>query len=214
MSILLTQPSAPLLLVQRRLPWGLIGLLLLAFGVVPYVGNDYWLNAILIPFLVLSLAALYPVAAAVIAAVLLLITTLAGAAALIWKNWDSIGPKLNEWWDRLGNFVSEKMRAIVEKLQALKRAFSFDFGPAAGGVALGAVGGKPLVGAGARLVEPSKPLRPITGQPMNYSAPTTFNITAGPGQSPEDIARAVDRRLTERENQTAARRRSILADPN
>jgi hypothetical protein len=49
---------------------------------------------------------------------------------------------------------------------------------------------------------------------MSYSAPTTFNITAGPGQSPEDIARAVDRRLTERENQTAARRRSILADPN
>lgn len=144
--------------------------------------------------------------------VLLLITTLAGAAALIWKNWDSIGPKLSEWWDRLGNFVSEKMRAIVEKLQALKRAFSFDFGPAAGGVALGAVGAKPLVGAGARLVEPSKPLRPITGQPMNYSAPTTFNITAGPGQSPEDIARAVDRRLTERDNQAAARRRSILAD--
>lgn len=147
--------------------------------------------------------------------VLLLITTLAGAAALIWKNWDTIGPKLSEWWDRLSNFVSEKMRAIVEKLQALKRAFSFDFGPAAGGVALGAVGGKPLVGAGARLVEPSKPLRPITGQPMNYNGPTTtFNITAGPGQSPEDIARAVDRRLTERDNQAAARRRSILADPN
>ncbi|MBL8434409.1 MAG: phage tail tape measure protein [Zoogloea sp.] len=144
--------------------------------------------------------------------VLLLITTLAGAAALIWKNWDSIGPKLSEWWDRLGNFVSEKMRAIVEKLQALKRAFSFDFGPAAGGVALGAVGAKPLIGAGSSLVAPSKPLRPITGQPMNYSAPTTFNITAGPGQSPEDIARAVDRRLTERENQTASRRRSILAD--
>ncbi|WP_265534113.1 branched-chain amino acid ABC transporter permease [Pseudomonas saponiphila] len=58
MSILLTQPSAPLLLVQRRLPWGLIGLLLLAFGVVPVLGNDYWLNAILIPFLVLSLAGL------------------------------------------------------------------------------------------------------------------------------------------------------------
>ena len=144
--------------------------------------------------------------------VLALITTLAGAAALIWKYWDSIGPKLSEWWDRLGNFVSEKMRAIVEKLQALKRAFSFDFGPAAGGVALGAVGGKPLVGAGSSLVAPSKPLRPITGQPMNYSAPTTFNITAGPGQSPEDIARAVDRRLTERDNQAAARRRSILAD--
>jgi hypothetical protein len=86
--------------------------------------------------------------------VLLLITTLAGAP-LIWKNWDTIGPKLSEWWDRLSNFVSEKMRAI-EKLQALKRAFSFDFGPAAGGVALGAVGGKPLSGPGPLWSPPSR----------------------------------------------------------
>src|ERR1700722_7392502 len=28
------------------------------FGVVPIIGNDYWLNAILIPFLVLALAGL------------------------------------------------------------------------------------------------------------------------------------------------------------
>ena len=173
----------------------------------------------LLPKLVMAIrtvgTALWTLAAnPVVLAIAAIVAVIAGAAYLIWKNWDTIGPKLSEWWDRLSNFVSEKMRAIVEKLQALKRAFSFDFGPAAGGVALGAVGGKPLVGAGARLVEPSKPLRPITGQPMSYSAPTTFNITAGPGQSPEDIARAVDRRLTERENQTAARRRSILADPN
>ena len=52
----------------------------------------------------------------------------------------------------------------------------------------------------------------LTGQPMAYSAPTTFHITAGPGQSPEDIARAVDRRLSERDNQAAARRRSIFSD--
>ncbi len=35
-----------------------MGLLLIAFVVVPLTGNDYWLNAILIPFLVLSLAGL------------------------------------------------------------------------------------------------------------------------------------------------------------
>lgn len=32
--------------------------IVLAFGVVPAIGNDYWLNAVLIPFLVLSLAGL------------------------------------------------------------------------------------------------------------------------------------------------------------
>ena len=37
---------------------GLVALLLLAFVGVPYLGNDYWFSAILIPFLVLSLAGL------------------------------------------------------------------------------------------------------------------------------------------------------------
>ncbi len=50
--------SAPVELVSRRLPWSLLALLAVAFGLVPWLGNDYWLNAILIPFLVLSLAGL------------------------------------------------------------------------------------------------------------------------------------------------------------
>ena len=37
---------------------GLVALLLFAFVVVPWLGNDYWFSAILIPFLVLSLAGL------------------------------------------------------------------------------------------------------------------------------------------------------------
>jgi branched-chain amino acid transport system permease protein len=58
MSISLTRETAPSVLIQRRVPLGLLGLLLIAFVVVPLTGNDYWLNAILIPFLVLSLAGL------------------------------------------------------------------------------------------------------------------------------------------------------------
>ncbi|UFH51259.1 branched-chain amino acid ABC transporter permease [Pseudomonas sp. KNUC1026] len=50
--------SAPLILVKRRWPWHLGVLLAVAFVAVPWLGNDYWLNAILIPFLVLSLAGL------------------------------------------------------------------------------------------------------------------------------------------------------------
>ncbi|EJM11366.1 ABC-type branched-chain amino acid transport system, permease component [Pseudomonas sp. GM18] len=42
----------------RQDRYGLIALLLLAFVGVPYLGNDYWFSAILIPFLVLSLAGL------------------------------------------------------------------------------------------------------------------------------------------------------------
>lgn len=58
MSISLTRETAPSVLVQRRVPIGLSVLLLIAFIGVPLTGNDYWLNAILIPFLVLSLAGL------------------------------------------------------------------------------------------------------------------------------------------------------------
>jgi branched-chain amino acid transport system permease protein len=36
----------------------IIGLAVFAFGVIPFVANDYWLGAILIPFLILGLAAL------------------------------------------------------------------------------------------------------------------------------------------------------------
>ncbi|MCB5187486.1 branched-chain amino acid ABC transporter permease [Methylobacillus caricis] len=41
---------------QQR--WALYTLLGFAFAVVPFIGNDYWFSAILIPFLVLSLAGL------------------------------------------------------------------------------------------------------------------------------------------------------------
>ncbi len=50
--------EAPLLVSPRRPQWALLGLLVLAYGAVPWLSNDYWLNAILIPFLVLSLAGL------------------------------------------------------------------------------------------------------------------------------------------------------------
>ncbi|NVZ27743.1 branched-chain amino acid ABC transporter permease [Pseudomonas gingeri] len=58
MSVPVMNETAPWVLIERRLPWSLLGMLVLAFGVVPLVGNDYWLSAILIPFLVLSLAGL------------------------------------------------------------------------------------------------------------------------------------------------------------
>ena len=43
-------------LKQER--WGFYSILAIAFLLVPFIGNDYWFSAILIPFLVLSLAGL------------------------------------------------------------------------------------------------------------------------------------------------------------
>lgn len=49
---------APLALPERRAALRIPALLLLAFVVVPLLGDDYWLGAILVPFLILSLAGL------------------------------------------------------------------------------------------------------------------------------------------------------------
>src|ERR1700759_3464454 len=43
-------------IVRAPLPW--LGLAVVAYGVIPAIGNDYWFSAILIPFLVLGLAGL------------------------------------------------------------------------------------------------------------------------------------------------------------
>ena len=49
--------TAPLLLRSRKAnPLPLLLLLILAFGIVPWWGSEYWLNAIIVPFLILSLA--------------------------------------------------------------------------------------------------------------------------------------------------------------
>lgn len=51
--------SSPLLVLpERNFKLYLPTLLLIAFVVVPVIGNDYWLGAILVPFLILSLAGL------------------------------------------------------------------------------------------------------------------------------------------------------------
>lgn len=57
-SIAAAYDEAPVTLLRRRRLLLLGGLLALAFALPPLLGSDYWLNAILIPFLVLSLAGL------------------------------------------------------------------------------------------------------------------------------------------------------------
>lgn len=57
-----TSGFTPPALAAPRFGWSrtaaLAVLAILAFGIVPVVGSDYWLNAILVPFLILSLAGL------------------------------------------------------------------------------------------------------------------------------------------------------------
>ncbi len=38
--------------------WGYYAILAVAFGIIPFVINDYWANAVLVPFLIYAIAAL------------------------------------------------------------------------------------------------------------------------------------------------------------
>ena len=50
-------PAAPVMIATPATGrWALGGLLVLAFGIVPWWGSEYWLGAIIVPFLILSLA--------------------------------------------------------------------------------------------------------------------------------------------------------------
>jgi TP901 family phage tail tape measure protein len=137
--------------------------------------------------------------------VLLLITLLAGAAALIWANWDKIGPKLKEWWENIGAFISDKIKYVLDKISALRQAF---------GISFSQTGAPALAAPGGALTGNTPPLRAAGSGGVTYTNAPNINITSHPSQSPQDIAREVDKRLDERNRQTAAQRRSIFADTN
>ncbi|WP_406706494.1 phage tail tape measure protein, partial [Sodalis sp.] len=59
--------------------------------------------------------------------ILAIIGVIAGAAVLIWQNWDTLGPKFNALWESVSQTVREKWQAIQDYLQALPGRFK-DFG--------------------------------------------------------------------------------------
>ncbi|CAK8738165.1 hypothetical protein SODG_001964 [Sodalis praecaptivus] len=59
--------------------------------------------------------------------ILAIIGVIAGAAVLIWQNWDTLGPKFKALWESVSQTVREKWQAIQDYLQALPGRFK-DFG--------------------------------------------------------------------------------------
>lgn len=136
------------------------------------------------------------------------IAALAGAAALIYSNWDKIGPKLAEWWESLSNWISEKVKAIADKIATLKQAFGLTFGQTGA-----PVGGTGVIAApGSALVDALPPIRTAGAGSFSYTNAAQITITPHPNQSPQDIGQAVNRALDERDRQRAAQRRSIFGD--
>lgn len=126
------------------------------------------------------------------------ITLVAGAAALIWANWDTLGPKFMALWDKIKGIFSSGVQYILDKIAALKAFFGFNV--TATPLATTPVASQPPLRAG--------------GGTVTQTTTNTITVNGAPGQSPADVAKAVRTELDARDRQRQAQRRSVLADAN
>lgn len=127
-----------------------------------------------------------------------LITLLAGAATYVWANWETLGPKFTALWERIKTIFTSGVQAVLERVDRIKGFFGIT------------VDGKPLM---APPVSTQPPLR-AGGGPVTNTTNATITVNAAPGQSPQDVGRAVRDALDAQARQRAAQRRSVLADAN
>lgn len=161
------------------------------------------LAAVIGPFAMLKigLGIIAPLLAAISAPALIAVAAIAAvgtAGVLLWQNWDTVKAKLASIWDSIKAMFNTGVQYIVDKLAAIKAAVSIDFG------SMFSFGGPATAGAA--------PLRAPGTASRSTTTSNTITVNAAPGQSAPEVAREVDRQLTERERYRAARRRSILGD--
>lgn len=193
-AIVATGVGALLLAVSAVLgPFALFRLAVGAVGLPGFIATLGTLAGSALPAVGAALRVLAAVAMA--HPIIALITLVAGAAALIWANWDTLGPKFAAMWDRIKAIFQGGVQFILDKIAAVKQFF---------GINVDYKQVTPTVGT-------QPPLRAGGG---NVTQTTTHNIsvTGAPGQSPADVAKAVRAELDAREAQQRAQRRSIFAD--
>lgn len=161
------------------------------------------LAAVIGPFAMIKigLGIIAPLFAAISAPALIAVAAIAAvgtAGVLLWQNWDTVKAKLAAIWDSIKALFNAGVQYIVDKLAAIKAAVSLDFG------SMFSFGGPATAGAA--------PLRAPGTASRSTTTSNTITVNAAPGQSAPEVAREVDRQLTERERYRAARRRSILGD--
>ncbi len=161
------------------------------------------LAAVIGPFAMIKigLGIIAPLFAAISAPALAAVAAIAAvgtAGVLLWQNWDTVKAKLAGIWDSIKAMFNAGVQYIVDKLAAIKAAVSVDFGQ--------------MFSSGGAAAAPAAPLRAPGTASRSTTTSNTITVNAAPGQSAPEVAREVDRQLTERERYRAARRRSILGD--
>lgn len=148
----------------------------------------------------------------------LAIAGLAAGAALIINYWDPISGFFKNVWEETKTVFMEGVAFLTNIWEMSPIGMMFKAGQAlAGWIGESSFGGPEaaLAGAGgAHLMTKNFQLPPPAssfGQDNRQYQYSTV-VHAAPGMNPEDVAKAVDRKLTERESQAAARQRGVLYD--
>jgi TP901 family phage tail tape measure protein len=141
----------------------------------------------------------------------LAITALAGAAYLIYKNWEPIKEFFSNLWDG----ITERFHAVVEwfkdRLSFLKPILSLLFSPAKLAAA-GFSAAMAATPAQAVKIDNRPPITSQAARTAQASGPTTIHVHPAPGMNEQQLADLVARKMDERDRQRAAAARSSLRD--
>ncbi len=143
----------------------------------------------------------------------LLVTALAGAAVLIWQNWDWIKGKFTEFF----RWIDEKVKAVAkmakEVYDALPAAFKTtievpkDFKP---GAAMPWM--QPATAGGPNFVTQTKPVSLPRQTVSNTQVNASINVQTHPGQDAKAIAAEVQKQLDAAQRNAKKQSLSSLSD--
>ncbi len=176
-------------------PFALMRAAITAIGLPGFISSLGTLAGSAIPMVVTALRTLATLAMG--HPVLALITAMATAAGYIWANWDTLGPKFTALWDKIKGIFQNGVQYVLDKITAIKQfiGVSVDYKQVAPPVA------------------PPPPLRTPSGT-VNTTTTNNITVNAAPGQTAQDVGRAVRAEMDARDRQRSAQRRSIFADAN
>lgn len=176
-------------------PFALMRLAMGTLGIPGFIGMLGTLASTALPAVGTALRVL--AVAATAHPIIALITLLAAAAGTIWANWDTLGPKFTALWDKIKAIFQSGVQYVVDKLNSVKQAFgvSVDY---------------------KQIAPPAAPQAPLRapGGTVNTTHNNAITVNAAPGQSAQDIGRAVRAEMDARDRDRATQRRSIFADAN
>lgn len=181
----------------------------LAIGLI---GSFAMVKLAMVTFGIASGVALGPILL-VIAAV----TALTAGAYLLWKNWDSLGPKFAALWEGIKQAFAKGLNAIkglANRLPApIRRLLGLD--NAASGIASAAKAAMPAMASDKPIRVDSRPplVTPLAQGAQNVNlGGVAVNVHAAPGMDETAIGRAVAAELERITRQQQARSRSRLTD--